>query len=105
MNARLAFRLRRVPLALTLAWAACAPADPRREGAPEVVVTIFPVADLTALVAGDALQVRTLLPARASIHTWEATPGQIRSLRHAAGYITVGGGLDGWLEGLGEDTP
>jgi len=90
---------------LTLGWGACAPMDAPRPGAPVVVVTIFPVADLAARVAGDALQVETLLPPRASLHTWEATPGQIRSLRHAVGYVTVGGGLDGWLEGLGEDTP
>ncbi|HSG08693.1 MAG TPA: metal ABC transporter substrate-binding protein, partial [Longimicrobiales bacterium] len=70
-----------------------------------VVVTVFPVADLAAQVAGDALQVETLLPPRASVHTWEATPGQIRSMGRAAGYVTVGGGLDGWLEDLGADTP
>ena len=92
-------------LALALACAACAPVDAPRGDVPVVVVTIFPVGDLAARVGGDALQVQTLLPPRASLHTWEATPGQIRSLRHAAGYVTVGGGLDGWLEGLGEDTP
>jgi len=83
---------------------ACAPAESPGDGTPTVVVSIFPVADLAARVAGDALRVETLLPPRASIHTWEATPGQIRSLHRAAGYVTVGGGLDGWLEGLGEDT-
>jgi zinc transport system substrate-binding protein len=95
-----------VPMLALATWSgACAPADAPSAGAPMVVVTIFPIADLVARVAGDALRVETLLPPRASLHTWEATPGQIRSLRHAAGYVTVGGGLDGWLEGLGEDTP
>ncbi|MDP2955485.1 MAG: metal ABC transporter substrate-binding protein [Longimicrobiales bacterium] len=90
-----------------LAWAgasACAPQAPE-PGPPLVVVTIFPIADLTAMVGGDAVRVETLLPPRASLHTWEATPGQIRSLGQAKGYITVGGGLDGWLEGLGTDAP
>ena len=90
---------------LALGLGACAPVDVPRGDVPVVVVSIFPVADLAARVAGDALRVETLLPPRASLHTWEATPGQIRTLRHAAGYVTVGGGLDGWLEGLGEDTP
>lgn len=90
-----------------LVWAgssACAPEVPE-PGPPLVVVTIFPIADLTAMVGGDAVRVETLLPPRASLHTWEATPGQIRSLGRAEGYVTVGGGLDGWLEGLGADAP
>jgi zinc transport system substrate-binding protein len=33
------------------------------------------------------------------------TPAQIRSLARAVGYVTVGGGLDGWLEDLASDTP
>jgi ABC-type Zn uptake system ZnuABC Zn-binding protein ZnuA len=75
------------------------PADPR----PTVVVTIFPVADLVAVVAGDAIRVESLLPVGASPATWEATPGQVRTLSNAAGYIRVGGGLDGWLEGFGPE--
>jgi len=98
-------RLGRLVWILALAWGGCAPVETPRGNVPVVVVTIFPVADLAARVAGDALRVETLLPPRASLHTWEATPGQIRMLHRAAGYVTVGGGLDGWLEGLGEDTP
>jgi zinc transport system substrate-binding protein len=82
---------------------ACAPPTPPEGSVPLVVVTIFPMADLASAVAGDALAVETLLPPRASLHTWEAMPAQIRALSHAAGYVTVGGGLDGWLEGLGAD--
>ena len=90
-----------------LAWAACSACAPEAPapGPPLVVATIFPIADLTARVGGDAVRVETLLPPRASLHTWEATPGQIRSLGQARGYVTVGGGLDGWLEGLGANAP
>lgn len=95
--------LRAALLAAGTAWG-CAE-GPTRGGPPVVVVTIFPVADLVAQVGGDAVQVETLLPPRASLHTWEATPGQIRLLSRAGGYVTVGGGLDAWLEGMGADTP
>lgn len=105
MNVRTPLRLLSASLVLALGLGACAPVESPRTGAPMVVATIFPVADLAARVAGDALQVETLLPPRASVHTWEATPGQIRSMGRAVGYVTVGGGLDGWLEDLGEDTP
>jgi len=74
----------------------CASPEPV-DDRPTVVVTVFPVADLVARIAGEAIRVETLLPPRASPDTWEATPGQVRSLSSAVGYITVGGGLDGWL--------
>jgi zinc transport system substrate-binding protein len=89
---------------VALAAGACAP-EPPTPGPDLVVATIFPIADVTAQVGGDAIRVQTLLPPRASIHTWEATPGQIRSLGHARAYIMVGGGLDAWLEGMGDDAP
>ena len=90
-----------VGLAWIAGWAAgCSPERGPADTRPLVVATIYPVADLTAQVAGDALRVESLLPSRASIHTWEATPGQIRALSQAAGYVTVGGGLDAWLEEL-----
>jgi len=98
--------MRRFPLARALILAAaflgCGPSSTGRGATPPtVVVTIFPVADLVARVAGEQLEVQTLLPPRASPATWEATPGQIRALHGAAGYVTVGGGLDGWLDELG----
>lgn len=88
----------------TLAAAACAP-PAEESGRPRVVATIFPVADLAARVGGEAVEVETLLPPRASVHTWEASPAQIRSLNQARAFITVGGGLDTWLEEMGADTP
>ena len=83
---------------VTLLWvlSACRAPEPL-DGRPTVVVSIFPVADLVAQVAGEAIRVETLLPPRASPDTWEATPRQVRAVSRASAYITVGGGLDGWL--------
>jgi len=102
MTAVLARRVAAVFACAALASCGRPTPDP---GPPLVVVTIFPVADVVARVGGDAVRVETLLPPRASLHTWEATPGQVRSLSHARAYITVGGGLDGWLEEFGADAP
>lgn len=105
MSTRLRSSGLRLAAALAAATAsACAP-SPSEGGPALVVATIFPIADLTARVGGDAIRVQTLLPPRASVHTWEATPAQIRSLSRARAYITVGGGLDTWLEDMGADTP
>lgn len=86
---------------LTMTTACSAPGS-IETAAPLVVVTIFPVADLVASVGGDAVRVETLLPPLASPATWEATPRQVRALASAAGTVSVGGGLDGWMEGLSD---
>jgi zinc transport system substrate-binding protein len=91
--------------ALVVVGASCASPSTGPAEEPLVVVSIFPMADLVARVGGDAVRVETLLPPRASPSTWEVTPAQIRSLTRAAGYVTVGGGLDAWLEGLAADMP
>lgn len=103
-RARVARRIGAVGLVVLLA-SACTGTAPASGGKPLVVVSIFPVADLVARVGGSAVRVETLLPPRASPATWEVTPAQVRALSHAAGYVTVGGGLDGWLESLAATTP
>lgn len=92
-------------LFLALGTAACTKAPADAGGKPLVVVSIFPVADIVARVGGDGVRVETLLPPRASPSTWEVTPAQVRSLTGAAGYVTVGGGLDAWVEDLAADMP
>lgn len=87
-------------LTALLVLPACAPAPPALEGPPLVVVSIAPVADLVGRMAGDAVRIETLLPPRASPDTWEATPSQIRLLAAAQGYVTVGSGLDRWVEDM-----
>jgi len=87
-------------LALVVALAACAPGDPPADGRPVVAVTIFPVADLVATLAGEAVRVETLLPPRASPATWEITPRQVRAVAQAAGLVSVGAELDGWATRL-----
>ncbi len=98
-------RARRIALALAAAALAACSEPPTPVGPPLVVVTIPPVADLVARIGGDALRVETLLPPRASVHTWQATPAQIRSMSRAAGFVSVGGGLDGWLDDVGGGFP
>lgn len=97
---------RRAALFLALAAASatgsCSPPDAGVAGPPRVVASIFPVGDLVAFLAGDAVAVEVLLPPRASPDTWEATPGQIRTLAGAEGYVVVGAGLDQWVAGMVE---
>jgi zinc transport system substrate-binding protein len=78
---------------------ACTPgkAD-REEGAIPVVATIFPVADLVRNVGGEHVSVSVLLPAGASPHTFDPTPGQVRRVADAKAFFEIGAGLEYWSD-------
>ena len=65
-----------------------------------VVATIYPLADFVENVAGDKVEVVTLLPAGASPHTYEPTPGDMKAVKRAALLVANGAGLDFWVEKL-----
>lgn len=83
-------------LALTLACGGEGDESPPAER-PSVVASIFPIADLARALGGDAVEVVVLLAPGASPATFELTPAQLRSLRAATVYLSVGAGLDGWV--------
>lgn len=97
---------RAVALSIALAGAvATLPWAPRVAGAEgtaplPVVVSIHPLALLVQEVGGDAVAVRTLLPAGASPHGYEPSPSDVRALSNARLLVTVGGGLDPWAARL-----
>lgn len=72
------------------------------QGPPTVVVSIFPLGDLAAFLAGPHARVEVVLPAGAAPETFEPTPRQIHSFQEAALLIRVGAGLDDWLAGLAQ---
>lgn len=65
-----------------------------------VAATIFPIYDLTRVIAGDAADVELLLPPGASEHTFEPTPSTIRQLQGASVVYAIDHGIDGWLDGI-----
>lgn len=62
-----------------------------------VVATIFPLADFVKNVAGDKAEVVTLLPPGASPHTYELTPGGMKTVNEAKLLVINGAGLDFWI--------
>jgi ABC-type Zn uptake system ZnuABC Zn-binding protein ZnuA len=60
-------------------------------------VTIPPLADIVREVAGDSVQVIRILPAGASPHTFEPSPGVARELARARTILAIGHGLDDWV--------
>ncbi|HHV54648.1 MAG TPA: zinc ABC transporter substrate-binding protein [Firmicutes bacterium] len=75
-------------------------AQSRESGNIEVVATIPPVADIIQELGGERVTVHSLLPAGASPHTFEPRPSDVRRIATADLIVTVGEGLDVWVEKL-----
>src|SRR5687767_13289761 len=69
-------------------------------GKPKVVVSIFPIYDLTKRIAGDRLNVMLVLPAGKSEHGYDPTPQEMAALHNAKLGIAVGLDMDGWVESI-----
>ena len=68
-----------------------------------VAVTIPPYREFAEAVGGDRVRVMVMVPAGASPHTYEPTPGQLRALAETPLYLSVGSGIefeDAWMESL-----
>jgi len=94
-------RLIAMLLAAFLVTAACGPsASPSQDAsAPIRVVTTSTVfADLVRNTAGDRVSVTSLVPPGADVHTYQATPDDLRAASDAQLIVMNGLGLDDWLE-------
>ena len=67
---------------------------------PKLVATINILADMSAKVAGERLEVLSLLPAGTDPHTYEARPADATLLAGADVIVTNGLHLEGWVEKL-----
>jgi zinc transport system substrate-binding protein len=65
-----------------------------------VVATIFPLADFVKNVAGDKVNVITLLRPGDSPHTYEPTSRDMKAVARATLLVVNGAGLDFWVEKL-----
>lgn len=64
----------------------------------QVSASIFPVYDITRQIAGDAVEVKQILPPGASPHSFEPSPSQAKSLAGSNAVFIIGHGLDSWAE-------
>ena len=91
-----------IPLVLgTFLLAGCPGPPPAPAfGKPVVVVSIFPLADWVRSVAGEAVEVYTILPPGANPHTFEPTPAIAAAASRASLRLVIGMGLDDWAQNL-----
>jgi ABC-type Zn uptake system ZnuABC Zn-binding protein ZnuA len=82
-----------------ISLAACAkqPLHPNEGSQLNIVATTTIVSDVVKQVAGDQVEVITLLPYNADPHTYEATPQDLARLAKADGIFANGAGLETFL--------
>ncbi len=64
----------------------------------KVIASIYPLGDFVKQVAQNNVDVRVLLPAGASPHTFEPTSKSIKDVSDARVFIKIGAGLEFWAE-------
>jgi zinc transport system substrate-binding protein len=92
------------PAILLVGLAICSAPLPAAAKPLHIAATIFPLADIIRHVTGDAAQVLQILPAGASPHTFDLTPGKIRELQQARLIFKIGI-VDDWIDGVAESAP
>ena len=68
------------------------------EGKPIVVTSFFPLYDFARRLAGDEIKVICLTPPGADPHSVELTPSMVKNTHDARLIITLGYGLDAWID-------
>lgn len=74
-------------------------------GRPVIAVSIYPLADVTQQLVGEAAEVVCLLPPGQSPHAYEMTASQLAKLRRATLVINVGLGVDPWVAAAVKQQP
>ncbi len=88
---------------VVLALAGCAAAPNPRTTRPKAVATINILADFAAQVAGDRVEVTSLIPVGGDPHTYEPVPKDVQKVAEAQIVFYNGLGLEKWLEELVEN--
>lgn len=66
----------------------------------KVIVSIYPLEDITKNIGGKRISVKTLIPPGVNPHAYEPPPSDIKELGKASLFIKIGAGLEFWAEGF-----
>jgi zinc transport system substrate-binding protein len=77
-------------LGFLFAMSAVFPGVGLAENKIKVMTTILPLAEFTERVGGDRVEVSVMIPGGGNPHTYEPTPGQMRSASEAELYVKIG---------------
>lgn len=63
-----------------------------------VVTTMYPIYDITQIIASEAVNVHNIAPLSMEVHDYEPSAQDIIMLEKASLFIVHGSGIEGWLE-------
>jgi ABC-type Zn uptake system ZnuABC Zn-binding protein ZnuA len=89
-------------LAPLILLSACESRSPQEPAAPPkltVVTTMTVLADLIRQVGGDKVEVKALVPPGGEVHTYQPTPGDIKTVAQARIVFYNGAHLEEWING------
>lgn len=87
-----------VLLILLIAGCKEAPKQQEKEQKPLILTSIYPYELLVKQLVGDAIEVRSLIPPTASVHSYSPQPSDLSDLHRADLIITNGLGLEAMIE-------
>lgn len=67
---------------------------------PIIVATSFPAASIIKELTGNNIEVKILVPAGASPHTYAPKPSDIKLSASAVAFFSIADNLDGWSKGI-----
>jgi ABC-type Zn uptake system ZnuABC Zn-binding protein ZnuA len=97
------FRALGVLVGVAAALAACVPTGPATSAKPLVLATTTLFADMATNVAGDRLQVESIVPAGSHVEQYEPKPDDSKRVSQARLFLENGLDLDKWAEPLLRD--
>jgi len=71
-----------------VSFAACTP--DATDSRPLLLVTFYPLADITSAIVGEDVRVVSLVPSGVEPHDYELTPQNLRDASEAAAFVTLG---------------
>ncbi|MDQ7814699.1 MAG: metal ABC transporter substrate-binding protein [Patescibacteria group bacterium] len=77
----------------------------RQSSAPKIAVSIFPLGDIARQIAGEEVEIVTILPRGASPHTYSPSPSDLVKMQGSKTLLIIGQGLDDWAANLASDLP
>jgi zinc transport system substrate-binding protein len=69
----------------------------------KVAASIFPVADMLKEIGGEDIEIITILPPGANVHTFEPSPADMKNIQGSAEIFSIGHGLDNWVTPLAQN--
>ncbi|MGB9809229.1 MAG: metal ABC transporter substrate-binding protein [Caldanaerobacter sp.] len=89
--------------AMLFALTSCSTAD--NSSKPLVYASFYPIYNLTSKIAGDKLEIKTIIPPGVEPHDWEPSTKDVANMTKAKVILYLGLGMDSWIQKIKANAP